>query len=514
MRRPVTMIGLDAADAVIVDRLVAAGDLPNLARLRATGMYGRLVSPAPRFAGGVWPTFYTGRRVASHGVYHSKLWRPDTMRVEVARDDWLSARPFWESLPDLRVCVVDVPMILGRPREVNGVYIGGWGTHDLISRGSAPAGVWRECRRAVGAPVMPPEHFGRQSERSIGALADALVATTDQLARLAADLLGRETFDFGCVVFGAAHRAGHYLWDRSQIEDGARPGTSREMDPGLIRVYQALDRAVGLLLDEVPDQSLVLVFAVHGMGPNPGWSDLLPEILTRLARHGTGHAPRRGALFRLKERIPFHWARPVLNRLPIALNQRLVSIWSRNMFDWSSTRYFPMPMDQAGYLRINLRGRERDGIVEPGAEYDAACDELSRLVLGLRDAESGEPIARTVVRAWAEAPENSPARSLLPDLVIPWTGPPAAATSRLVSDALPGFEYAVPPRLPSGRSGNHTGNAWFLARGPGVAVGEADSVYDVVDLVPTALGHLGIQQPPGLEGAAIDLMRLRSSATP
>jgi predicted AlkP superfamily phosphohydrolase/phosphomutase len=512
MTKPsVLMLGLDAADATIIERLTQSGDLPNLQRLRADGLYGRLGSPAGLYAGGVWPTFYTGRDVPGHGVYHSKLWRAERMRVEVASDAWLAVRPFWELLPEggPRVCIIDVPMVIGTPRAVHGVYLGGWGTHDVLSRGSAPSALWQELERRYGAPAMPPEHFGRQSERSLERLPDVLVKATQQLATIAVDLMQRESWDLTCVVFGAVHRAGHYLWDRSQIERAGDPVADGALSPGLLRVYQAVDAAVGELVAKVQDETLVLAFAVHGMGPNPGWSDLLPDILAQLDAHAAGGVPRQGMLYRVKRRIPFHWARPFLTRVPASLQNQLVSLWSRNMFDWPTTRYFPLPMDEAGYLRINLRGRERDGIVQPGAEYNALCDELAGLMLSLRDGASGLPIADRVVRAYAEAPPDAPAGVLLPDLVIPFTGPRATTTRSLVSTRRFGYQFAVPPTLPSGRSGNHTDRAWFIARGAAMGSGRTAGTQHVIDLIPTALAHLGIAPTPGIEGSPID----RSAST-
>jgi hypothetical protein len=54
-RTPVLMLGLDAADADVVDRLMAQGRLPNLRKLRHGGLFGRLSSPAGLYAGAVWP---------------------------------------------------------------------------------------------------------------------------------------------------------------------------------------------------------------------------------------------------------------------------------------------------------------------------------------------------------------------------------------------------------------------------------------------------------------------------
>ena len=44
-------------------------------------------------------------------------------------------------------------------------------------------------------------------------------------------------------------------------------------------------------------------------------------------------------------------------------------------YDWSRTTAFPLPTDQHGWIRINLSGRERLGIVPPEA-YEQACAEL------------------------------------------------------------------------------------------------------------------------------------------
>jgi predicted AlkP superfamily phosphohydrolase/phosphomutase len=505
---PVLMLGVDAADAGIIEKLMARGQLPNLQKLRQKGVFGRLASPARHYAGGVWPTFYTGMEVPWHGVFHNKLWRPDEMRVEVANEHWIDSRPFWERLSSagMPLCLIDVPMVLGAPRALNGVHLSGWGTHDVLSKGAWPSGLWQELVRRHGKPAMPPEHFGAQDQKSLADLAQELNQATRQVRDIAVELLQRVPWQLACVVFGATHRAGHYLWDRSQVDAADAAAGDDAMAPELVRIYAEVDAAIGGILASLERETLVIAFAVHGMGPNPGWSDLLPELLAQLETARSGRGPRRGLLYALKQRLPFHWVRPILTRLPLAVTDRLVAIWSARMFDWSQTRYFPMPMDEAGYLRINLRGREPQGIVDPGEEYTALCDDLEQLLLSLRDADNGEPIAHEVIRAYADADLDAPYRELLPDLIVPWSGPAASRTRCLVSSQLPHFRYAVPPRLPSGRSGNHTDAAWFIAHGPDVGQGTVAAQHSVIDLLPTVLQRLQIDQAVG-HGRAIDLCR-------
>jgi predicted AlkP superfamily phosphohydrolase/phosphomutase len=501
----VLMLGLDAADHDLVQRLIRDGRLPNLAALAARGISARLRSPAGLYAGGVWPTFYTGRTVASHGVFHNKQWRPAAMRVEVPTTEWTSAVPSWERWPaGLESLIVDVPMVLDRPKPMRGAYVGGWGTHDLICRGSWPTGLWRELERRFGAPVMPREEFGWPSEASLARLGVTLQRATEQLRDITVDLLVHQPWQFACVVFGALHRAGHYLWDRSELAPGTPPASAGDLPtPALLELYAAVDEAVGRILERVPAGTLVMVFAVHGMGPNPGWSDLMPDILSRIEAHRSGRPPKRGWLYRAKQTVPHHLQRRLLNLLPPSATGPLVQLWSRRMYDWSRTRHFPVPMDETGYLRVNLRGRERDGIVAPDGEYDEVCAGLESLVAGLRDEASGQPVARAAVRAWRDAGPDAPRRDLLPDLVVPFGGLPAAATRRLVSATLPGFRYDVPARLPSGRSGNHRDHGWLIAAGPGVAPGAVLVDRDVLDLLPTIRASLGLPAEPELPGRAI-----------
>jgi len=502
----VLVVGLDAADFSVVQQLIAARRLPHLDALARNGVSGRLESPADLFAGGVWPTFYTGRPVASHGVFHNKQWRPNRMRIETPAPAWTSAVPFWESWDDAGIesLIIDVPMVLGRPRPFRGVYLGGWGTHDLMCRGSWPAGLWREVEHRFGAPVMPREQYGRQSDASLSALDATMRRATLQLRDLAVDALSRHRWRFACVVFGALHRAGHYLWDRSQVEPGTRSRDAPDVVPdALADLYSSLDEAVGRLVAHAPARTVVVACAVHGMGPNPGWSDLLPDVLLRLEEHRSGRVPRRGALYRLKQSLPHHWLRPLLDALPAEVNDSLLQLWSRRMFDWRRTRYFPMPMDQAGYLRINLRGRERQGVVGAGDEYESVCREVADLVTSLRDEATGAAIAGRPVWAWRDADPAAACRELLPDLIVPWTGPTAASTRVLTSALLPGFRFVVPDHLPSGRSGNHRGPGWFIAAGPGIAAGVRAPDHDVLDLLPTIRHRLGLAPDPQLPGRVI-----------
>ena len=195
-------------------------------------------------------------------------------------------------------------------------------------------------------------------------------------------------------------------------------------------------------------------------------------------------------------------ARELSERLPQEVLNWMVTVWSANMFDWKTTRYFPLPMDDAGFLRINLKGREPQGIVEPGEEYDAICEELREAFLSFRDIETSEPIVENVYRIDDFAPSDAPYRDRLPDLTITW-GNSAMHSSGIRSEEFGEIHWNGEGKHHSGRSGNHRQRGWFVAVGDGIPAGTRTEGHGIVDLVPTIFDWLGVEPAQGFQGKPI-----------
>ncbi|MGO9424423.1 MAG: alkaline phosphatase family protein [Steroidobacteraceae bacterium] len=501
------MLGIDAAEHTVIEALIARGRMPNLARLRQASRYGLLRSPSDLYSGAVWPTFYSGRRVPWHGIYHNKLWRPERMCCMEPDEHAYRARPFWESLgPDLRTCIVDVPLVLGEARGANGVYLNGWATHDSAVMQSWPSSLRRELERDFGSRLMLGDNFGRQDLHSLEQLLGELLRATEQLKRIALALLRRDVWDLACIVFGAAHRAGHYLWDLTQARDAGASTEERRarLAAAVERVYEAIDAALGEIFADIGADTPVIVFSLHGMGPNEGWSEIVPEILDAWRASRSQQVMRQGALYTARKAL-VGVARPVLRRIPRRLTAQLVPLWSSRMYDWQQTPFFPLPMDLTGLLRINLRGREREGIVLEGSEYQALCAQLEEFLSSLRDDVTGRQIVSSIVRAYEDTPASAPYRDGQPDLIVRWQAVRTSEVPALTSSVLPAFRCPVPRWLPSGRTGNHLPDGWFIAAGPGISAGASSHLHDVLDLAPTARALLGLEPDVSLHGCPIPL---------
>jgi predicted AlkP superfamily phosphohydrolase/phosphomutase len=504
---PIVLLGFDATEIDLIDRLVEEGRMPNLAALRLRGRWGRIQTQPPNFLSLVWSTFYTSMRLGQHGWYFNKLWNCDRQQIEYVTSQWLPMRPFWESLDDrYRVCLLDIPFAAIEPKGANQVMLNGWQCHDDFGRKQSPRGEWDRIRRSHGHPRMTPEVFGPQTASTLLEMRREVLETNRQFADITCSYLGRERWDLLVAVFGSVHRGTHYLWDLSQIESNGLPEkTSALLRGARDECYESFDSELGRIVDAAPPDARIVAFALHGMGANDGWYEYLPRLVEQIHRGGgAAPTPKKGLLYRVKKALPWTLVRQITRRIPHAWNQALVPLWSRRMFDWSKTKYFTLPMDYNGYVRLNLKGREKNGCVDP-ADVDRVIAQLEEGLRSFRDIESGRPVIRGVVKVDDIVGANEPRRRVLPDLIILWDPPhPAGMSSGVISPMYGEVRWPKGRKLDSGRSGNHTPNGWFAAAGPGIEPGRSSRVFDSADLIPTVFEWLGAARPDHFAGRPIE----------
>jgi predicted AlkP superfamily phosphohydrolase/phosphomutase len=276
------------------------------------------------------------------------------------------------------------------------------------------------------------------------------------------------------------------------------------MDHALRDVYVACDAAAGRLIDQAGERTSVMVFALHGMGTNPDRTPLLPEMLARILedRRSEG-APvgRRRITDRLRGLVPGDLRGRIKQRLPRALQDRLTLYWRANRQDWSRTQAFVAFCDLDGYVRINLRGREREGIV-PIEDYRPLCERIASGISTFRDADTGEPIVAEIDMA-DHTFGNGPMRDHLPDLVIRWVDSPAASHRAIASERYGSIPWPTPGRHPAGRGGNHRREGFLIAGGEAFQRGQLAGQATILDLAPTALHLLGVPAPPAFRGRSL-----------
>ena len=144
---------------------------------------------------------------------------------------------------------------------------------------------------------------------------------------------------------------------------------------------------------------------------------------------------------------------------------------------WPEMPAFALPSFYDGQIRINLKGREARGMVEPG-DYRSACDGIEVLLRDCRDTATGRSVIAGIERTRRpDRLEGSEA-----DMIVQWAGAPL------------GFDHPRHGRigpLPYRRPGGHTGGvgaAWLA--GPGIRPGDYGT-RSAFDIVPTVIDLLG-----------------------
>ena len=536
-------MGLDGLEITLAERLMAEGQMPALSELRRRAACFRLDHGPAQRTGLAWEHFCSGLSPEAGGRWAAVEFDPATYE---AWQEGARFTPWWAGL-DRRVVVFDTPYTdLDRTPGTRGIV--GWGAHDpgIVAAGS-PTGLLAEMRSRFGDYPAPEWTYGLPwpSARRAGAMGEALsraVAVRTRVARwLAAERF--KDWDLFIAVAGELHGAIEGLWhgvDPSHPLSGH--ASAKAAGEAVVGLHRALDRMVGDLVS-VAGEAAIVAFVMGGMGPNH--SDvasmvLLPELLYRhafgrsllavppewtaapeslppleeeesWAHASQGWVPALAAtrassagptLLSMASRLP-RPVKDVLKRVRNAVSDRHPpgAPTARRDLHWQpALRYrphwprmpaFAVPSFYDGRIRINLKGRERDGVVEP-ARYEEACRELEAMLRECRNPRTGEPAVDFFERASTRDPLALAGSEA--DLLVIWRGVVAALEHPRL-----GLVGPVPLRRTGGHTGPH-GMAYVAA--PGLAPGDR-GVRSSFDVVPTIVKLLGERPPAAMSGQSL-----------
>ncbi|HEY7003724.1 MAG TPA: hypothetical protein VH281_05540 [Gaiellaceae bacterium] len=506
----VALLGFPGMEPDLLDRHMGDGTMPTFAELARRGQAFDLENRLDHLPDVVWPEIFTGRHGAELGWYRlpSQLFSGEASPRHVAADDF-DLTAFWDhaSQAGSRIAIVDVPYS-GPSPNASGLVVHGWGTHDKpFGTGSDPDPTIIDRLLAKHGPH-PVGHIHAEHTRcddhdgsveSLRGLRDGLLEGVDVKAGLFEDVLDQEDWDLFAGAFEEAHCAGHQFWHlqdpRSPWHD---PGTPPDLKDAIRDVHARLDAALARMLESLGSETPVLVAVSHGMHTAGGGWQLLPDFLVRVG-YGSGST----AAGRVRSRLPGpvkSVARTVLRGRTRETLQRAAGSLPAPLGS-SDTRAIALMNSPCGAIRLNVRGRDPFGAIDPGAEYDAACDELVEELHALVDESTGEPAVRQVVVARRRYGEEL--HPNIPDLLVQFetdAGPIETVTSARAGT------ISVPVRTASlPRSGDHTTHSRLFVAGPGIAPRPLAREGNVVDIAPTILRLLDVDVPPTFDGRALDL---------
>jgi predicted AlkP superfamily phosphohydrolase/phosphomutase len=239
-------------------------------------------------------------------------------------------------------------------------------------------------------------------------------------------LIAEKQLDVMVLVLGATDRAQHNFWRYYDPSFAAKLSLPREADYDDVipEVYRRVDAAVGQLLASVGEETPVFVISDHGGGPaatqylhTNAW--LRQQDLLRVKRgQDRVAAGLRGVVTTVRRNVGAYWEHRLRRYLPNRVVEQGRAV-VRNVahIDWSATRAcrFPMYLPAEGIM-INVAGRQPQGIVQTGNEYERLREQVIAQARQLTDPATGQPI---VVQAYKrEELYDGPHIDRVPDIVL------------------------------------------------------------------------------------------------
>lgn len=517
----VVMIGLDGCEPSVARTMMDEGKLPAMQRLLSEGACFLLEHGDAKRTGLAWEHVASGLDPDAAERWAAVDFNAATY---AATQRATNLTPF-SAFVDVPTVVVDPPYFdLGK---TNAHGLVAWGAHDPgVPASSHPPELLEEVSTRFGAYAAKPWIYGfvwpsaEKSER----MADEIVRAVEQRSALSQWMLAERFPDWrlGLVVISEYHSAIEAMWHGV---DPTHPLHKLPSAPaakrGIEGVYEASDRLIADLMARFPDAAFV-VFNLHGMGPNNSDNAsmaLLPELMYRkafgkpLMRQGKWRTTETGVpllgedqrwqreLARLYEEddgaigaVREAWRRATTPKKAKKAGEPSLSWMPATRYApyWRDMPAFALPSFYDGRIRINLKGREANGLVE-ASDYRRFCAEIADYLRQSTDPITGKP-AVDGVDIFAGDPLTLGESGA--DIIVTWTMAPPLGLSHPQA----GLIGPLPYRRTGGHTGDH-GFAYF--HGPGIAAGH-HGVGSAFDVVPSVLQLLGAAPPNRLSGRPLE----------
>ncbi len=260
--------------------------------------------------------------------------------------------------------------------------------------------------------------------------------------------------------FSSLDQGSHMLW---RYMDPKHPGYDPEatlLQKGIETIYREMDDSLGYVLDTIDNDTVLIIMSDHGFCPFYWGVNLNSWLLEK------GY---------LKLRYAAHRGR---------------SEFFQNV-DWDRTQAYALGLNG---LYVNLKGREKNGIVSPGAEYEDLLNRLEKDLLEMEDPVRKRHPVSQVTQTHRDF--HGPYIENAPDIIVGYNwGYRCSWESPLGS-----FPEELYPENSDPWSGDHCMDSRII---PGVLVTNQRITLDqpaLYDLTVAVLDEFGVSPLPGMIG--------------
>jgi predicted AlkP superfamily phosphohydrolase/phosphomutase len=510
------VIGIEAAELRLVEKWASEGSLPFLGSMLRSCPLVTLHTPLHVLQVAVWPSLLTGVSAGRVGRY--VLWsqiRSGSYDMRPPLPVPTSLRGYQDFLADQGIgcALADIPGDVRAPGN-RAMQVVDWGTEfHFTDCETEPRELAARIAREVGPYPIAPFRLSGDSQPEHLELAKLLDDAVRRKGELTRWLLEQPGVEHVVSVFSEMHKGAHWFWKYMDPEHVDHEDSPAMLRGAVKRLYEGVDRELAALAARLGPRDNLVVFSEQGMQANYRGDHLAEpflEALGLLVRNAAAPPPlpdgvfprgadRRGAPAGEQSRLS-RALKATRALVPDAVKAPLRPLFRkwRSDIDWRRTRVFRLPTDRNTYFRVNLRGREPLGCVEPGTEYEALLDRLETELRALRNAATGAPAVVEVFRMRKIFPGER--ADDLPDLAVEWAAD--APIDSVQSDSVGTLSLPVREL----RSGNHRPEGFLLARGPAFVDGASRLTGDILQIPATLLRAHNVPLPEQFERGPLPIL--------
>lgn len=450
------VLGLDGASPLLIDRWI--DQLPTFRRFAKEGVFGQTIPPIPAQTPVAWSTFMTGKNPGNHGVFSFAMRGRGTYERKIIEPETLKSKILWQILNEegKKSVIINIPMA----DAVEGVLtIPGF----LSRREGTP---YPERLREEIRQRFKIERLRGDVETDVLEMVQAdpdlffekVAEITDEMADVTSFMLREEKWDFFMCVFMGLDRIQHFFW---KYVDPNHPRYEESRYGKLVKdFYIRFDRIAGNFLESVDMDTWVMVVSDHGFCP------IHTEVILN------NYLEEEGFLFRGPEEVDVKRSK--------AISYGYGDIW------------------------LNVKGREPNGIIAPGEEYEATRSDIMECLKGI-SIDGKRPIKDVKKREeiwWGLYLDEAP------DLTAIFNVGYQAARRPMIAGKNEMKRYVnSAPRWSGGHDGTHDpedvpGIIGIL--GDGVPRGKEIKI-NLWDIAPTILDLMDVPIPADMDGKPLRL---------
>ncbi len=503
--KKIFVLGIDGATFDIINPLIRKGKLPNLAKMVQTKAYGDLTSTIPPNSSVAWTSFATGKNPGKHGIYYFREQKANSYERPFISSRSIKSRTLWQILSEQgkKVGVINVP-IAYPPDIVNGYFISGLLAPNRKSIFTYPPDLHFELLKELGDYPLDNESeiIYRTSGDELAAF-QHLIYSNNKVLEATFSLMDKFEWDFFVVVLTIADKVQHIGWKYTIPEFRQQNPELCKKSESMIEIsYCIVDEQLGKLQSRLDDNTVLMIMSDHGFGPISyqfyinRWLKrlgllklktygalkykLLGVIRGFLRRFLIGLGKKAGVSEKMKKIV----ALPIMN---------MNSEKSYTLVDWTRTKAFSSWTNGEEIVMINLKGREPEGIVNPGREYEELRDFITKELCEIKG-DNGEKLIDKAYKR--EELYSGPHVHLAPDIQF-------APVDMSLQPRGEIFGKEILIRPPDFSPALHRMNGILLMEGEAIKENFRIEGAHIIDVAPTILYLMGIPIPKDMDGKVI-----------